>query len=197
VDVAGVLVYETDGLEALLSPARAPEWKPSDLQNLSVEPRRTGESVKAGDPLLKVVDNLSISLVALLPEADLPQVSAGGRLQLRFPGSERESVAARIATRSDESGEVLLHLTAPVLPEELTHLRRVRTTLVFARYEGKIVPRTAIDVRGGLQGVWVAEGNSEQFYPAKVLGGSLEQVALETNIPEGARILAQAPTSMR
>ncbi|HYG59214.1 MAG TPA: HlyD family efflux transporter periplasmic adaptor subunit [Symbiobacteriaceae bacterium] len=197
VDVAGVLIFETDGLEAQLSPAQADEWTAAALKSLAVVPRRTGDSTRAGEPLFKVVDNLSLSLLAVVPEAALPPISAETRLQLRITGREGETVTARITRRAGDAGEVLLQLSAPVFPEELTQRRRVRTTLVFASYEGKVVPRTAVDVRDGRQGVWVVERGARRFHPVKVLGGNSHEVALETDLAPGARILRQAPAVMR
>lgn len=198
VDAAGVLVYQTDGLEEALNPAGTGKWTPSWFRTLAPNLRRTGEGqVSTGDSLFKVVDNLSLGLVTVVPASELAGLPPDTPLVLRFPGRDGRPVNARIARREQEGDQVLLHLTAPVFPEELTQLRRVRVTLVFGSYSGKVVPRSAIDVRDGRQGIWVDDGGEFVFRPVRVLGGNSEQVAMETAVPPGVRVLRQAPAAMR
>lgn len=198
-DSAGILVYQVDGLEAALTPTSTADWKPSWFRSLVTNPRQTADgTVEAGDPLFKIVDNLSIGLLALVPESDLPAtLPEDGRVQLHFPAWPGRPVAARITSVQREGGEVLLHLTAPVFPGELTGLRRVRVTLLFARFGGLVAPRSAIDVRGGKQGVWVHNHGDPYFHPVRVLGGNAQEVALETDLQPGTRLLRVAPRQMR
>ncbi|HWI63713.1 MAG TPA: HlyD family efflux transporter periplasmic adaptor subunit [Symbiobacteriaceae bacterium] len=195
--VSGLVVYQTDGLESRLAVGQEKEWKPSFMSSLSAVPRVTGELVAKGDPVLKVVDNLTFSLVAVVPEAALKYLGDTDRVSIRFTGREGPPVAARITRQVREGSEVLLVLSAPVFPEELVHQRRFRATLLMGTYEGLVVPRTAIDVRDGLQGVWVLEGIETRFHPVRVLGGNDELLALETDLSVGVRVLQQAPTWMR
>lgn len=193
--VSGVVIYQTDGLEDRLAAARSKEWKPSLLRSLNTDVRTTGESVGKGDAVLKVVDNLSLSLLAVVPEAALSRLGDTDRVTIRFAGRDGE-VTARITRQVKEGGDVLLVLTAPALPEELIVQRRFRATLVLGTYEGLVMPRTALDVRNGLQGVWVLEATETRFHPVRVLGGTDDLLALETDLPVGVRVLKNAPTGM-
>lgn len=198
-DSAGILVYQIDGLEAVLTPTVTSGWTPSWFRSLVTAPRPTAEGpVAVGDPIFKVVDNLTIGLLLLVSEGALPaELPADGRVQLHFPAWPGRLVAARITAVEREGGEVLLHLSAPVFPGELTGLRRVRVTLLFERYGGMVAPRSAIDIRDGKQGVWVHNQGDPYFHPVRVLGGNAQEVALETSLQAGTRLLRTAPKDMR
>lgn len=195
--VSGVVIYQTDGLEGQLAAGKADGWTPSAIKALTGEPRAAAETVAKGDPVFKIVDNLSATLLAVVPEDALTQLGAADVITIRFDGREGPPVAVRITQQVRENGEVLLVLKAPVFPEDLVHQRRFRATLVMGRHEGMMIPRSALDVRDGLQGVWVVEGAATRFHPVRVLGGTEDLLALETDLKVGIRILKQAPTWMR
>jgi putative membrane fusion protein len=195
--MAGLLTYQLDGLESALSPARAKDWKPSTVKALTAQLEPIPDVVAKGDPVLKVVDSLSLTLIAVVPDAVVARLGGETQVSLRFAGREGPPVVAQISRQVSEGGEVLLVLTAPVFPEELAQQRNFRATVVLGGASGLLVPRTAIDVRGGLQGVWVVAGTERTFHPARVLGGNDNVVALETDLTVGTRVLATAPTSMR
>jgi putative membrane fusion protein len=195
-EVAGVLTYQTDGMEGVLIPGGSKTWTPSLIRSLAPEPRKTGETVAKGAPLFKVVDNLSLSLLAVVPAGSLDGVPADARLFLRFPGHEEQPVATRVTRWDPVGGEQILLMTAPVFPEEFTQVRRVRATLVIGSFSGAIVPRSAIDVRDGKQGIWVIKGRTPVFYPARVVGGNEQDVALETDLQPGISVVKAAPTWM-
>jgi putative membrane fusion protein len=194
---AGVLIYHVDGLEGSLNPAGAAAWTPSWFRTLAVPLRRsTGEGqVRAGAPLFKVVDNISQGLVLVVPADRVASLSTGNWVQLRSTGRDG-LVEARITRMVREGSEVLLHLTAPTLPEDLAGRRKLQVSLVLSDYTGKVVPRSAIDVRDGLQGVWIWEGKQPEFRPAPVIGGNQQELVLETDLPDGTRILRAALRSM-
>ncbi|HEY3365594.1 MAG TPA: HlyD family efflux transporter periplasmic adaptor subunit [Symbiobacteriaceae bacterium] len=194
-DVAGLLTYQTDGLEEALNPDSIGSWKPSWFKRLTApNPDRTGVgNTQSGAPVFKVADSLSLGLVTVVPRSAAPALADDDRVQLRIDEVPGRTVAARVTRHVVEGDELLLYLTASESPEELATLRRVRATLVFAIHNGKIAPRTAVDVRAGVQGVWVKQGDATHFKPVTVLGGNETRVALETDLPPGTRILKVAP----
>jgi putative membrane fusion protein len=194
---SGIVIYQTDGLEGQLAIDKVDQWTPAAISALSGEPRATTETVAKGDPVFKIVDNLSATLLAVVPEGILSQMGAADVVTIRFDGREGPPIAVRIIKQVRQNGEVLLVMNAPVFPEDLVHQRRFRATIIMGRHEGIMIPRTALDVRDGLQGVWVVEGAGTRFHPVRVLGGTDEQLALETDLKLGIRILKQAPTGMR
>ncbi|HYF95799.1 MAG TPA: HlyD family efflux transporter periplasmic adaptor subunit [Symbiobacteriaceae bacterium] len=190
---SGIVIYQTDGLEGRLSG----ELKPSALAAMGPRPHAPGETVRQGEAVLKIVDNLNTTLLAVLPEEALTRLGGANRVTIRLDGRDARPVSGRITGQVREGGQVLLTLSASAMPEELVLQRRFRATLVMGAYEGLTVPRTALDVRDGLQGVWVLEGLETRFHPVRVLGGNDQVLALETDLAVGVRVLRYAPTSMR
>jgi len=194
---SGMLSFQVDGLETVLVPIQAAGWKPAWFKALSApSPRRLADGrVESGGALFKIVDNVAQSLILVADERSLPAVQAGSELQVRFAG-RGDSVEATLARLERQGTDVLLHVNPQRLPAELGGVRRARITLVFFTYTGKVVPRSAIDVRDGQQGVWVLEGKETVFTPARVVGGNALEVVLQTALPPGTPILLQAPIRM-
>lgn len=196
--LSGLLVYQVDGLEARLSPDQSDTWSPSWLHSLNAPvPHATVQGqVAAGDPLFKVVDNLSQGLLVAIPEAEAVALPEGTKVRLRLQGQDESTMTVRVARKKSEGEQRLLYLTAPAFPNTLSGLRQVQVTLIRGSYSGKVLPRSAIDVRGGLQGIWALDGIELRFYPVKVVGGNATHVALETDLVSGTQVMRVAPTYM-
>jgi putative membrane fusion protein len=195
-EAAGILSYQVDGLESTLVSSTSKDWTPALIRSLMPQPYKLGEIAAKGDPVFKVVDNLNLGLLTVVPAGTLDGIPPDTRVLLRLPGRAGAPVAARVTRWEPVGGEMLILLTAPVFPEDFTQIRRVKATLVFGSFSGAVVPRSAIDVRDGLQGIWVIEGRKQIFRPVQVVGGNQEEVALETDLQSGARVLKQAPAWM-
>lgn len=196
-EVSGAVSFQVDGLEAQLNPSRMDGWTPDWFRALPLPSlRRTGEgTVTAGEPLFKIADTFQPGLVTVVRADAIPPLEVGADLRLRLTG--REGVIVARVARVERSGEeILLYLSPQLLPEETGGVRRVRLTLLVQEFQGKVAPRTAIDVRNGLQGVWSMEGAGLVFTPVKVTGGNLSQVVMETALPPGTAILKDAPVRM-
>lgn len=196
-EVSGAVSFQVDGLESQLSPGRIDGWTPDWFRALPQPSlRRTGEgTVAAGEPLFKIADTFQPGLVTVVRADSIPPLEVGSDLRLRLTG--REGVIVASVARVERSGqEILLYLSPQLLPEETGGVRRVRVTLLVKEFQGKVAPRTAVDVRKGLQGVWSMEGTGPVFTPVKVVGGNRSQVVMETALPPGTAILKDAPLRM-
>lgn len=192
--LSGVVSYQVDGLEEALAPANASQWTPLRINSLRFQgSTATGEGeVAEGTPLFKVVDNLALGLLVVAPADRVASLSEASKVRLRLNGEEAV-ITARTTRWEREGEEALLHLTALDQSQELTGRRRVQVSLILGTYEGMIAPRTAIDIREGVQGVWVQHGGRAVFHRVRVLGGNEAEVALETDLPRGTRIFRSAP----
>lgn len=195
---SGLVFYQLDGLEGLLDPAESGRWEPGWFKGLPVpEPRPASEGrVGQGQPLFKVVDNFGQALLAMVNMETLPLVDEGAQVAIRFPGRGGAVAEGKVARLWRDGHGALVYLTAPLFPQGLDGVRKARVTLVFDSITGTVVPRSAIDVRGGRQGVWVLEGTRPVFLPGKVVGGNAAEVVLEAPLLPGARVVRIAPTDM-
>ncbi|MFZ5815525.1 MAG: HlyD family efflux transporter periplasmic adaptor subunit [Bacillota bacterium] len=201
-EVAGVVLYQTDGLESILTPAGAERWTPSWVRALPLpDLKQTGrEQVAAGQPLFKVVDDLHLELILVVPAERLTPsqrtIMAEDGVKVRIPGRERP-LTAHLRRIAEEGEELLLHLEVPLPAAEALRVRRMRVSLLLESFEGAVVPRAAIDVQGGRTGVWVREGRAYQFTPVRVLGGNRTEVAVEGDLAPDAQVLTLLPPPTR
>lgn len=198
-DGAGILVYEVDGLEGALDPAGGANWSTAWFRSLAApQPRPTAEGdAREGDPVFKVVDNIEMGLLAPVPMEALSRLPADGRVRIRLQGKESQVVQGRVSRVLRGENDAVLYLTAPVFPDELNAVRRVRAGVILSAYEGQVAPRTALDVLDGETGVWAVQNRKLAFVPVRIVGGNDTEVALETDLPSGTRIARVAPARSR
>jgi len=196
--VSGVVLYQTDGLESILTPEAVAAWGPSALYRLpypTVDEISDGP-VASGEPLFKLVDDLTVEMLLLVPGDSLSESQRaalpGREVQLQVSGRDLP-LTAQVLRVAAEGSDLLIHLEAPVPSAEALRLRRMRVSLLIAEFEGTIVPRSAIDVEGGRTGVWVAERNGYRFEPVRVLGGTAGEVAVEEELPPDTQVLTAPP----
>lgn len=196
--VAGIVLYQTDGLEEVLTPEQAQAWTPSWLRALPYpDLKKTGEvAVVPGQPVFKVVDDLDLEMIVVVPAGRLTPsqrtILAESGVLLRIAGKERP-MTARLRRMAEEGDSLLLHLTVPVPSSEALRVRRMRVQLLLETFEGIIVPRSAIDVQGGRTGVWVWARGEYTFTPVRTVGGNRDEVAVEGDLPPDAQVLRQLP----
>lgn len=197
-DVSGVVLYQTDGLESLLTPEAVAGWGPSALYALPYPDvgAITDGPVAAGAPLFKLVDDLSVEMLLLVPAASLTEAQQsalpGREVELQVSGRDLP-LTARVLRVAAGGSDLLIHLEAPLPSSEALRLRRMRVSLLLAEYEGTIVPRAAIDVDEGRTGVWMAQRGGYRFVPVRVLGGTADEVAVEGELPPDAQVLTDPP----
>lgn len=200
--VSGVVFYQTDGLEEVLTPGTVADWGPAALYTLPYPDAReiADGPVEAGEPLFKLVDDLSLEMLLLVSGdslSDAQRAALQGReVELQVSGRDMP-LTARVVRLAAEGPDLLIHLEAPLPFPEALRLRRMRVSLLLAEYEGVILPRAAIDVEGGRTGVWIAQRGGYRFVPVRVLGGTAEEVAVEGDVPPDAQVLTDPPPRSR
>lgn len=194
-ELPGNVAWEVDGLESVTLEAlkeATPAWFSSLPQP---QPRQIadGASVQEGEPVGRLVVGSERALVAVVPAAVIPARWDPARLVVAIPAQNWKGSGESV-TWKGEGAERLLILKDRNLPEGLGAVRKVRLELTFASYKGTIVPRTAIDVREGKQGVWVVKGGQRSFVPGAVVGGDGTMVAMNLTVDNGAQVLKVAPS---
>lgn len=193
----GNVAWAVDGLEGV-TVAALKEATPAWFAGLpQPEPRQIadGAAVAAGDPVGRLVVGSDRALVAVVPTAVLPARWDPKQLAVAIP-SQNWKGSGGAAEWKGEGAERLLILQDRELPESLGTVRKVRLELTFASYKGTIVPRTAVDVRDGKQGVWVVKGGQRSFVPGAVVGGDGTTVAMNLTVDSGAKVLKVAPSDL-
>lgn len=196
-DLPGNVIWEVDGLEGYTLGAlkeATPAWFAGLPQP---EPRQIadGAAVQAGDPIGRLVIGSERALVAVVPTGSIPTQWNPKQLKVAIPSQNWTGSGAEVEWKG-EGAERLMLLRNRDLPEGLGSVRKVRLELTFASYKGTIVPRTAVDVRGGRQGVWILKGGQRTFLPGAVIGGDGTTVAMDLTVDAGAQVLKVAPSHL-
>ncbi|MFO7274639.1 MAG: HlyD family efflux transporter periplasmic adaptor subunit [Bacillota bacterium] len=200
--VSGVVLYQTDGLEGILTPEAVADWGPADFYALPLPAlsETPDGPVAEGEPLFKLVDDLRVDMLLLVSAGSLSQAQQaalpGRELELRVSGRDLP-VTARVLRIAAQGPDLLIHLESPLPSPEALRLRRMRVSLLVAEYEGVILPRAAVDVEEGRTGVWVAGRGGYRFVPVRVLGGTADEVAAEADLPPDAQVLTDPPPRSR
>lgn len=196
-ELPGNVVWEVDGLEGVTLGAlkdATPAWFAALPQP---QPRQIadGTAVQAGEPIGRLVLGSDRALVAVVPRATIPTRWDPDQLKVAIPSQDWTGSGAGVEWKG-EGAERLMILRDRELPESLGTVRKVRLELTFASYKGTIVPRTAVDVRGGKQGVWVLKAGQRSFVPGAVIGGDNTSVAMDLTVDAGAQVLKVAPSHL-
>jgi putative membrane fusion protein len=192
---AGNVAWEVDGLEAALNPGALEKATPDWFHGLTEpQPRKlqNGTAVQAGQPVGRLVVGGDRAILALVPASALPAQWDPDGLHVAIPSLGWEGVPA--TTWKGEGSERLLVIKDRELPDALAGVRKVRLDLTFALFKGIILPRTAVDVREGRQGVWVLKAGRPTFVPGKVKGFDADHVAMDLEIEPGTPVLRVAPS---
>lgn len=197
----GLVSYGVDGLETELTAAvqglesgnlrLGPEWA-QQLPLRRFNP--TANSVAAGAPLFKLVDPAQVWAISSLAVAPLASVQPGSPVDVQFPDLEGRA-QMRVSFRSPPAGDkVLVVLEAQgQFPEGLLSARRTPARLLINRYEGMVVPRTAITVQDQIIGVWARVSGVRRFVPITLIGGDNERVAVQGNLAVGDEVWVTEP----
>lgn len=196
-ELPGNVAWEVDGLEGVTLEAlkeATPAWFASLPQP---QPRQIadGTSVQAGDPIGRLVVGSDRAVVAVVPASAIPARWDPDQLAVAIPSQSWKGSGKSVEWKG-EGAERLLLLRDRNLPDGLGSVRKVRLELTFASYKGTIVPRTAVDVREGKQGVWVVKGGQRSFVPGAVIGGDGTTVAMDLTVDSGAQVLKVAPSHL-
>lgn len=179
--VPGVVSFHLAGTENRYSRNRAMDIKVEELAASTDEPPRIleeGQRVKAGQPLLRLVDNFTLHLAVVLPGEDLEALAGKSRVTIRLPelGDWERACPILRVDGGGEKGLVVVELQ-DYRPELL--IRPATTVqLVLERYRGLVLPRGALVRREEELGLYIIKGKEVTYRPVELIGGNDEVVAV-------------------
>ncbi|WP_409739059.1 efflux RND transporter periplasmic adaptor subunit [Deinococcus sp.] len=162
------------------------------VASLSAE---VGEFVQQGSPVVRLVDPGSIRVKFSVPSADAPALRDGTDLNLTYAGVNY--VATVTGTPGIAGDNRLVPVTARVqggeqLPVGATAQARYRNTLG----QGVLIPSSAVQVDGGQNAVYIANGGVAERRPVTVIAESGGQVAL-SGVTAGQQVIVPVPASLQ
>lgn len=201
VDVAQALL---DKAQAALAAANAQKGyatitSPVDGVVVSVA-RRTGEMATAGTPLLTVESREVLLFKTFVAESRLTQIDPKAEVKVRigtlkdkvFPGRVRGIVPSG----DDITRRYEINVMLPVDPALVPGMFG-RADFVFGTRKALLLPRAAIVRRGGLDGVFVLDGDAARFRWLRTGKEIDDLVEVNAGLTAGETILLGATGTLR
>lgn len=156
---SGLICYHVDGMEGCYQGYSLGQDQGALLQR-EPEPYHEGSNFVPGEPIFKVVDNLSPTLlIARIPTDRACTVEQDFLLRM----GQKDIGEATCKEIIRNQGRKIALLQAPGYIAPLLHHRKVKLNLVSHRYEGIVIPASALMQRKEQQGVFLLIGNTVRY----------------------------------
>ncbi len=188
----GVVSFQVDGLEQLLTPSGARDLPPDRVRSLVASPvlLRDGAEVAQGQRIFRLIDNFRLFVLVVLSGDDAGALKSWSRGRVRFPAVPGGPFSACVAfqDRPGPSGERAVLLEISGFPEELYYVRHTRVKLITKTASGLAIPRRAVIRGNGGDIVYVPVNLGVARKPVKVVAGDRDTVIVQ-GLKEGQRVL--------
>lgn len=171
----GIVSLSVDGLEGMLNPGREDILEAVRLDEVKAKERviREGRSLKCskGQPVIKVIDNLSPLLICLTIPGGLSgdALKKGGIITLFWENTEFTGRIKNEPAGNNAAGRMLV-VQASNYPAGLLHIRKDTFNLEAGEVTGYIVPQKSLVDKDGLQGIYIMIKQQVKWVPVKVEG---------------------------
>ncbi|MFZ5648421.1 MAG: HlyD family efflux transporter periplasmic adaptor subunit [Bacillota bacterium] len=172
----GIVSLAVDGLEGVLNPGQADILKTVGLNEVNTKqriPLREVQTIKCykGQPVIKVIDNLSPLLICLPAPDGFPgdALKKGGSIVLLWDDSELAGRIKDDPAGNNAAGRMLI-VQASNYPAGLLNIRKDNFYLVGERFYGYIVPQRSLVIRDGRVGLYIMNKQRGKWVPVKVEG---------------------------
>ena len=144
--IAGVVSYRVDDLEEVLTPDSFENLNKDSLEDLNLQ---TGQIVTTSNEKCKVINNYECYIATILESDEAKEAKLNNKVTLRL--STQDEVKAKIsyiAEQEDKSILIVFEINDCV--EKLIDYRKITFDVIWWRYEGLKVPKSAIYYNNGL-----------------------------------------------
>ena len=144
--MSGVVSYRVDNLEEILTIDSFENLSKDFLEGLDL---KTGQIVTTSDQMGKVINNYECYIASIMQSKEAKEAKVGKKVTLRL--STQDEITATISYISDQDDDsVLIVFKINECVEKLIDYRKVSFDVVWWKYEGLKVPKSAIAYDNGL-----------------------------------------------
>lgn len=144
--IAGLVSYRVDGLEETLTPDNFESINKDFLEDLDL---KTGQIVTTSTENGKVINNYECYIATILDSEESKEAEVGQEVTLRL--STQDEITGEISYLSEQSdGSILIIFTINDCVEKLIDYRKITFDVIWWRYNGLKVPKSAIIYDNGL-----------------------------------------------
>ena len=183
-EFSGLLSYYIDGMENRTGPFYM-EIEDSTAKDLEGSITTESDRVRAGEPIMKIVNNWAWHYNIILPLHPGRSVALEEEVELLFKFAPDEKVRAELVRSevdNDKREVRLSYLIERQLPG-FDQARLAAATLIYVRKEGVIIPSEAVFEKEQVTGVYLNQGGRVVFQPVTITGRQEDQVMVENLVP--------------
>jgi len=144
--MSGVVSYRVDNLEEVLTPINFEKLNEDELSKLDL---KTGQIVVTNNEMGKVINNYECYIATIVSSNEAQEAQIGEKVTLRF--STQDEVSATIEYISkQENNNILIVFKINKSVEKLIDYRKISFDIIWWKFEGLKVPKSAIIYDKGL-----------------------------------------------
>lgn len=144
--MAGVVSYRVDNLEETLTPDNFESLSKDMLEKLNLE---TGQIITTSNQEGKVINNYECYIATILDSEEAKEATIGKRVTLRL--STQDEIDAKISYIAKQNNKsVLIVFKISDCVEKLIDYRKISFDVIWWKYEGLKIPKSAITYDNGL-----------------------------------------------
>lgn len=167
--VGGIFSGRVDGMEDMLAYGKAAEVTPAYIKELNSVKPNTSESVEAGKPICKIVNNYNWYFSALTDEKNTEGLSEGSTVELGFFDLTNATVKGTIKHISEtDSGKRVITVATNKYVDGIYSQSKISADIVTVRSEGIKLPASAIHVKDSNTGIYVIRLDVARFVPVNI-----------------------------
>ena len=177
---AGLYSTDIDGYEESLSSDNAGKITVGEYQILKKK-KTAPKADEDSYAKCKIISNYQWTILAPVNDATASELEVGQSVYIRFDG-EAADIRAKISSISPkESNKYIIGITSSENCDYAMSQRFINFELICAKYKGIKIPVNAIQVKGDVTGVYVAENSVARFKEVKVLYRDGKNAIIEQN----------------
>ena len=163
--MSGIVSYRVDGLEESLTPENFENLNEDMLKKLNLQ---TGQIVTTSNQEGKIINNYECYIATVLESEDAKEAEEGDRVTLRL--STQDQVSATIAyIEKQNSKSTLIVFRIVNCVEKLIDYRKITFDVIWWKYDGLKVPKSAIIYDNGLSYVIRSRGGYQDKILVEIL----------------------------
>ena len=165
--MSGIVSYRVDNYEDILTPNKFDTLSKNFLENLEL---KTGQIIATSNQMGKVINNYECYIAAVMDSEKAKEANIGDKVTLRL--STQDEIKATIEYLSkQEDKSILVVFKISDCVEKLTDYRKISFDVIWWKYEGLKIPKSAIIYDNGLSYVVRNRGG----YYSKILVKTLKE----------------------
>ena len=163
--IAGVVSYRVDNLEETLTPEKIESLNRDMLEKLNLQ---TGQIITTSNEEGKIINNYECYIATILNSEEAREAEKGKKVTLRL--SSQDEIDAEISCISKQDNKsVLIVFRIGDYVEKLIDYRKITFDVIWWKYDGLKVPKTAILYDNGLSYVVRSRGGYQDKILVKIL----------------------------